>query len=136
MSDRKSLVSGIASHAVSAQAAIVKQFVKTGEVDSEIPLANQIHQEVSPPTAEVVVDAVERSPSGRKRPPQHSSTSEKSSRVAPIGLVPVTVRLLPELAGALKRASLERQLNGVSTFTQQEIVQQLLEPWLKKEGYL
>jgi hypothetical protein len=58
------------------------------------------------------------------------------SKVTPIGLIPVTVRLRPELAVALKRASLERQLAGEELFTQQEIVEQALEPWLREEGYL
>ncbi len=54
----------------------------------------------------------------------------------PVGLIPVTVRLRPELAGALKRASLERQLAGESEATQQEIVASCLEPWLRARGYL
>jgi hypothetical protein len=40
-----------------------------------------------------------------------------SSKVAPVGLIPVTVRLRPEIAGALERASLERQLSGEELFT-------------------
>ena len=36
----------------------------------------------------------------------------KSAGVTPVGLIPVTIRLRPEIAGALKRASLERQLQG------------------------
>jgi hypothetical protein len=60
----------------------------------------------------------------------------RSSKVAPVGLIPVTVRLRPEIAGALKRASLERQLSGEELFTQQDIVEQALEPWLRREGLL
>jgi len=60
----------------------------------------------------------------------------KMAGVTPIGLIPVTVRLRPELAGALKRASLERQLNGETLFTQQDLVEQALEPWLRHQGYL
>lgn len=60
----------------------------------------------------------------------------KSTGVIPVGLIPVTVRLRPELAGALKRASLERQLQGDALFTQQELVERALEPWLRSEGYL
>lgn len=56
--------------------------------------------------------------------------------IVPIGLIPVTVRLRPELAGALKRASLERQLAGEVVFTQQQLVEQALEPWLRSLGYL
>ena len=51
-------------------------------------------------------------------------------------MIPVTVRLTPTVAGALKRASLERQLAGEDMFTQQDIVEQILEPWLREEGYL
>ena len=58
------------------------------------------------------------------------------SRLTPVGLIPVTVRLRPEIAGALKRASLERQLNGEVVFTQQALVELALEPWLRAEGYL
>lgn len=38
--------------------------------------------------------------------------------INPVATVPVTVRLKPEIAGALKRASLERQLAGEELFTQ------------------
>ena len=64
------------------------------------------------------------------------SKPPKPSRVSPVGLIPVTVRLRPEIAGALKRASLERQLSGEDFYTQQEIVEQALEPWLRQQGYL
>jgi hypothetical protein len=60
----------------------------------------------------------------------------KRSKVQPVGLIPVTIRLTPEIAGALKRASLERQLAGEDLFTQQEIVEQALEPWLRGAGYV
>jgi hypothetical protein len=60
----------------------------------------------------------------------------KAAGVLPVGLIPVTVRLRAEIAGALKRASLERQLGGVAVFTQQELVEAALEPWLRRHGYL
>lgn len=72
--------------------------------------------------------------------PLHSTptkpTKKKPTRLQPVGLIPVTIRLRPEVAGALKRASLERQLNGEETFTQQEIVESVLEPWLTEGGYI
>jgi hypothetical protein len=64
------------------------------------------------------------------------SPKRKPTRLQPVGLIPVTIRLRPEIAGALKRASLERQLVGEETFTQQDIVENALEPWLEGEGYL
>ncbi|MEX1026606.1 MAG: hypothetical protein WD049_01170, partial [Candidatus Paceibacterota bacterium] len=60
----------------------------------------------------------------------------KPTRLQPVGLIPVTIRLRPEIAGALKRASLERQLGGEDIFTQQDLVEQALEPWLIDEGYI
>jgi hypothetical protein len=54
----------------------------------------------------------------------------------PVGLIPITVRLRPEIAGALKRASLERQLDAAEFFSQQEIVERSLTAWLRKNGHL
>lgn len=68
--------------------------------------------------------------------PSRRRNRARPSGVTPVGLIPITVRLRPELAGALKRASLERQLAGEQTFTQQELVEQALEPWLRNRGYL
>ena len=82
---------------------------------------------------------VARRPTGRAgeaRREQGSHRLARASKVAPVGLIPVTVRLCPEIAGALKRASLERQLAGEELFTQQDIVEQALEPWLRREGLL
>lgn len=60
----------------------------------------------------------------------------QSTGIRPVGLIPVTVRLRPELAGALKRASLQRQLDGEPIYTQQDLVELALEPWLQQQGYL
>ena len=54
----------------------------------------------------------------------------------PVGLIPVTVRLSPEIAGALRRASLERQLARAEYFSQQEIVERCLRVWLHEHGHL
>ena len=62
--------------------------------------------------------------------------SKKGSRFQPVGLIPITVRLRPDIAGALKRASLERELDGEEVFTQQDLVEQALEPWLRREGFI
>jgi hypothetical protein len=67
-------------------------------------------------------------PTGVKRP--------DTARLLSTLLVPVTIRLRPEIAAGLKRASLQRQLNGIEMFTQQDIVEEALIPWLKAEGLL
>lgn len=50
--------------------------------------------------------------------------------------LPITSRIRSDLAIALKRASLERQLAGDYPYELQEILEEALEPWLKTHGYL
>ena len=77
-----------------------------------------------------------RSHSAAAEPSKKPAKKSRPSGIAPVGLIPVTVRLRPEVAGGLKRASLERELAGEEPFTQQELVEQLLEPWLRDHGFL
>ena len=49
---------------------------------------------------------------------------------------PLTTKLRKDMADALKRASLERQLSGETPSAIQEILEEALEPWLKSKGYL
>ena len=92
-------------------------------------------ENAEPPDAIHVASRVPASPA--KRPAKSMALKRPdTSRLLANLLVPVTVRLRPEIASALKRASLERQLNGFETFTQQDIVEDALVPWLKSEGLL
>jgi hypothetical protein len=74
-------------------------------------------------------------PAKRAAKPAAQKRTEPPKLLATL-LVPVTVRLRPEIASALKRASLERQLNGIATYTQQDIVEEALLPWLRAEGLI
>lgn len=78
----------------------------------------------------------ERAPRAAESESTRPRRRSKAAGVTPIGLIPVTVRLRPEIAGALKRASLERQLSGEELFTQQDLVEQALAPWLRSQGFL
>jgi hypothetical protein len=51
-------------------------------------------------------------------------------------LVPLTARIPAEKFQALKRASFERQLQGVEPSSMQDIVEEAITPWLRKHGYL
>ena len=53
-----------------------------------------------------------------------------------IGRVPLTTRVRTDYAAALKRASLERQLAGLTPNTLQDILEAAVEPWLRSNGYL
>jgi hypothetical protein len=55
---------------------------------------------------------------------------------APFSRVPISTRIRSEYADALKRASLERQLNKVEPNTLQDILEQAIEPWLRSNGYI
>jgi hypothetical protein len=53
-----------------------------------------------------------------------------------INRVPLSTRMRADFAKALKRASLERQLQGVEPNTLQDILEEAAEPWLKSNGYI
>lgn len=67
-------------------------------------------------------------------PPPSPPPSPQS--VANFSRVPLSTRIRGDFAVALKRASLERQLNGVEPNTLQDILEQAIEPWLKANGYV
>lgn len=49
---------------------------------------------------------------------------------------PMSTRLRSDFVAALKRASLERQLQGVQPNTLRDILEEAVEPWLQRNGYL
>jgi len=51
-------------------------------------------------------------------------------------LVPLTARIPAELFMTLKKASFERQLQGIKPSSFQDIVVEALTPWLHEHGYL
>ncbi len=55
---------------------------------------------------------------------------------SPMARAPISTRIRADYAAALKRASLERQLNKSEPSTLQDILEQAIEPWLKANGYL
>jgi hypothetical protein len=70
--------------------------------------------------------------------PKPSATADhgRSKAKPAAGRVPLTTRLRADLAAALKRASLERQLAGIEPNHVQVILEEALEPWLRDNGYL
>jgi len=61
---------------------------------------------------------------------------DKAKTNQPMGRAPLTIRFHTAFASALKRASLERQLKGMQPYKLQDIVEEAVEPWLRKNGYL
>jgi hypothetical protein len=122
MSDRRSL-SATLTDLPNIDPAAARAFVTQ---EKSPPENSRAADRTKSPPARPVASETTRKPAKRTRP----------SGIAPVGLIPVTVRLRPEVAGGLKRASLERELAGEEPFTQQELVEQLLEPWLRENGFL
>jgi hypothetical protein len=54
---------------------------------------------------------------------------------APVSRSPISTRIRSDYAVALKRASLERQLEGVTPHSLQDILEEAIGPWLKSNGY-
>lgn len=138
MAERRPLATPFAN-SPDADPETIRSFVKQ-EPREPAPVAEPVAER--PQQAVRVVQQNER-PAPEPRQPVESRMSplartkkKRVSSIAPVAPVPVTVRLKPEIAGALKRASLERQLAGEELFTQQDIVENLLEPWLHDQGYL
>ncbi|WP_169979823.1 hypothetical protein [Tautonia rosea] len=80
------------------------------------------------------VDTAE--PATSKPAKQEAGTATATRPAAIVSRVPFTTRLRADMAQAVKRASLERQLEGVEPNTVQEILEDALEPWLRANGYL
>jgi hypothetical protein len=81
-------------------------------------------------------------PETKPRPIASSDDASTSAQARP-GLlpqmynrVPITTRARPEMARALKRASLQRQLDGTEPFHVQDIMEVALETWLREKGYV
>jgi hypothetical protein len=90
--------------------------------------------EAAPPSTEPAAATVVKeasSPEVRETPPE--AKGQSSSIIA---RTPLTTRVRADFGAALKRASLERQLNGVFPQTVQDILEAALEPWLRGNGYL
>ena len=90
-------------------------------------IAHETATSREPPRQEVTTTVSPRAKTVRR--------SKQSAAITP-GLIPVNVRIRPDVARALKTASLDRQMRGVDPHSKREIVEEALEPWLRSEGYL
>lgn len=128
MSKRRPLTAGV-NVVPDADPEAVRKFV-TQERSPQPEKESEPELSVVAPTPQVTS-----TPTSAEQTPKPKK-AKRSKAVTPVGLIPVTVRLRPDIAGALKRASLERQLAGEEPHTQQDLVELALEPWLQSEGYI
>lgn len=84
-------------------------------------------------------EACKRKSSPAEREPTRSTIQDIHPEQQPernLGRSPFSTRLRSDIGAALKRTSLERQLASQSRHTVQDILELVLEPWLKSNGYL
>lgn len=100
----------------------------------EVEVSAEIHDE---PTSQVerAAQPVRRQRSGRQARAPLPQGNDVFLGIANL-LVPLTTRLQPPTAAALKRAGLEQKLRGQSPGTVQEIVEGAIQSWLRDYGYL
>lgn len=104
------------------------------------PLTSAFQQpvEVDPARAKAFVYGSEKSKPDQmgKGEETHLVEAREGRGQPPINRSHFTTRLRTDFASALKRASLERQLNSQFPNTIQHILEEALEPWLRANGYI
>lgn len=122
----------------------LSDFIKSG-----VPASSTARGESSKPKpTETVADVpISSSPelrTQRGRPRRNATSMEKAGEVQPDHhavsvldemLVPVTTKLRRRTVQALRRAYLEQKLRDLTPATQQEIVEQAVSEWLKRNGF-
>ncbi len=68
--------------------------------------------------------------------PSRTSNDEKPPAAIAPARVPLSTRMRGDFAEALKTASLERQLKKIQPNSLTDILEEAVEPWLRKHGYL
>ena len=120
MKERRSLVDGL---------------IATDATQQEKEKAFVFGTAASPePSVETTIPAESPAPVATPAEPHTTFDSKVLPQFA--GRVPVTTRTRPEVATALKRASLTRQLHGIEPYYVQDIMEEALETWLRTNGYL
>ncbi len=125
MKERRSLVEGLKTNPETQQ--LEESFVfgdkrRPEPIRDETPPVPHTNDTPVAANAEPIVEAL----------PQ---TIDRSVLPQMTGRVPITTRCRPEVASALKRASLQRQLAGIEPYYVQDIMEQALENWLKQQGF-
>lgn len=135
MAERRSLVGALAGGSLSPDKLA---FIGGAEKRPEPP---EVVVDLSPP--EPPVDTEPKSPPKRQRTgPRDGQKQGAGEAVADrsrwIGqlLVPLTTRLRPSTAEALRRACLEQRLQGQRPASQQEIIEEATSSWLRRNGFL
>ena len=127
MAERRTLVEGL-NTVETGDRTVEEQFVYGKKPQRNTASAPALKAAAEPPAAPVA--------EAPARPPAGQIPMEAPSHLLGLGRVPVGARIRTERAAAPKRASLERQLQGIEPNSIQDILEEALAPWLERHGYL
>jgi len=131
MAERRPLVDGLKSLGEDIDPDLAEDFVYDKK-----PRASA---KPSAPAPQTPTPAAEPPAAAKPLPESITAAAQVAAPLSPltgVGRVPVGARVRTELAAALKRASLERQLQGIQPNSVQDILEEALELWLHKHGLL
>ena len=130
MAERRALIEGLSEEDRAREAEFVYNQKPRTPVAKPAELKAPAVEAAEPPTPEV--------PTQPALPASVVAAAQVPtlSPLTGVGRVPVGARVRTELASMLKRASLERQLQGIEPNSVQEIIEDSLELWLHKHGHL
>jgi len=128
MTERRSLIEGL-KPVPKVDPALEEQFVYNKKPQKTASAPRRDHEDTQPKEQPAQVATL-------VQPQQADPSREKTQPLNTVGRTPLTTRVRSDIASALKRASLERQLAGVQPNTLQDILEEALEPWLRSKGYL
>jgi hypothetical protein len=134
MVERRALIEGLETiEGIDPQ--LAEEFIHGGKPSKASRTSTRPPKASRPSSVEA---SVEEEPSVAPPAPRLIAAPEVAtpSPLTGVGRVPVGARVRTELAAALKRASLERQLQGIQPNSVQEILEDALELWLLKHGHL
>jgi hypothetical protein len=129
MGERRALIEGLAE-TENINPDLAEEFINNG-----IPSPASI---TSPRTPKTKKQATEESPASPPLPASVIAAAQvsASSPLTGVSRTPMGARVRTTIAETVKRASLERQLQGIQPNSIQEILEDSLELWLLKHGYL
>jgi len=119
--------------------AFIRGEVAASARETESPEASPAEPARDEPAAVRLEPATKKPPgrsTGRMKVAHLLSPEDDSIVWIPNMLVPLTTRLQPTTAAALKRAGLEQKLRGQNPGTVQEIAEAAIQQWLRDFGYL
>jgi len=130
MAERRALIEGLTAIDPDIDPDLAEEFINDGKLRKTAKTSARKPEPTKP--------ATEETPAAPPLPPSVLAAAQVSttSPLTGVGRVPVGARVRTELAASLKRASLERQLQGIQPNSVQDILEEALELWLHKHGLL